>query len=274
MQIPRTKFAVTLGLSTDQIIGYEFGRAMVRYDTFAALQRHYRVNPVWLATGDELPRLENFSDEKFREQIKPRELFSSVFDRLLVKYLTMDRINKSGREANLRLVADWSDPRVLARLRQAREAAGVSLEYLAATISAACRTKITAKALADYEAGKKVLNNIGLIADWKHELGVNEMWLYEGDGEMFENPLWKEPGYLARLQSARTAAGLTLDELATRLTALTTARVTGTDLARVEAGAMMTTGSLRLGFPHVLGIASEDCFPHVRKQAAPKRSVS
>src|ERR1700728_3533717 len=119
LQIARSRMALTIGVTSERLYNYETGRAPIQYQTFSLVQKHFAINPVWLATGEGLPKAEGFSDERFREQVKPRELFSSVFDRLIVKYGMMDRWNKSAMDANLQLSASWTDPKVFGRLKQA-----------------------------------------------------------------------------------------------------------------------------------------------------------
>jgi transcriptional regulator with XRE-family HTH domain len=260
LQIPRTKFALTVGINSERLYTYEAGKAQIRYDTFAAVQKQFSINPVWLATGNESPAAKDFSDEKFREQIKPRELFSSVYDRLLERYLTMERVNKSGSSHLLSVAAMFLDPKVLTRLKEARIAAGISLAALAETFTAALRTPFSEKDFAAVERGKPFTNQVWMGA-WFHELRINEGWLASGNGEMFEVPDWQRADYLAAIKRARLAAGLTFKELEARLRAQTTARFSAKELKLVERGQIMLTDSLRIGLPHVLGVEMEQLFP-------------
>jgi len=80
LQIPRTKFAVTLGISSERLASYESGRAALPYEVFRSISKHYQLNPEWLAHGEAVPKLiEPFNDEVFISQLKPRDLFSEVY---------------------------------------------------------------------------------------------------------------------------------------------------------------------------------------------------
>src|ERR1035441_7194640 len=107
LQIPRTRFALSIGVTEAALAGYELGRARVRYETFAAVQTRFFINPVWLATGEENMLLYNWKDEKFRAQVKPREIFSHAYDRLVAWHVQGDRLNMDGTLANAKLAKDW-----------------------------------------------------------------------------------------------------------------------------------------------------------------------
>jgi transcriptional regulator with XRE-family HTH domain len=81
LQIPRTKFAVTIRFGGERIASYESGRVPLPYDVARAVMHHYQINPAWLATGQGDKRLvASFDDGSFAHLIKPRTLFSAVFD--------------------------------------------------------------------------------------------------------------------------------------------------------------------------------------------------
>jgi transcriptional regulator with XRE-family HTH domain len=261
LQIPRTRFSLSIGVSSERLYSYEAGRAQIRYDTFSAVQKQYGLNPVWFATGEESPRLDGFSDEKFRAHIKPRELFSSVYDRLLEKYLAMDRMNVDGRDYLLRVASDYSDPKTLARLKKAREIAGVSLAMLAETLSVAFKKKITERDLAAMETGKQIPNMRMMIA-WRYEARINEKWVKSGVGEMFTIPNWKTAHYLERIKQARFEAQLSEEGLAERLAKVSTARVTGGQMQKIEDGKTILMQSVEIGLPHALGVPAEQLFPN------------
>ncbi len=52
LQIPRTRFALSLGFGGERIASYEGGRAALPYEVFKAIFTKYSINPEWLATGD------------------------------------------------------------------------------------------------------------------------------------------------------------------------------------------------------------------------------
>ena len=107
LQIPRTRFALSIGVTEAALGGYDLGRARIRYETFAAVQKRFSINPVWLVTGKENLLLYNWNDEKFRAQVKPREIFSQAYDRLGATHLYGDRFNMDGTLANAKLAKDW-----------------------------------------------------------------------------------------------------------------------------------------------------------------------
>jgi transcriptional regulator with XRE-family HTH domain len=182
LQIPRTRFALSIGVTEAAMAGYELGRARIRYETFAAVQKRFLINPVWLATGEENLILHNWTDEKFRAQVKPRELFSDAFERLIAKHLQGERINKDGISANAKLAKDWFVS--LPRFRQAMKVAGVGLEELAKRLERKNFSLGTAKDLKAIENGKEYPGGRA-VALLVHELRVSETWLLTGKGEMF-----------------------------------------------------------------------------------------
>src|ERR1017187_10459932 len=129
LQIPRTRFALSIGVTEAALAGYELGRARLRYDTFAAVQKRFSINPVWLATCEENMLLYNWNDEKFRAQVKRRELFSQAYDRLIAKHLQSQRINMEGTMWQANVGKDWFA--AFPRFKKAWIATGMSLEELA-----------------------------------------------------------------------------------------------------------------------------------------------
>ena len=154
LQIPRTRFALSIGVTEAALAGYELGRARIRYETFAAVQKRFSINPVWLATGDENLLLYNWNDEKFRAQLKPREIFSQAYDRLIASHLYGDRFNMDGTLANANLAKDWFA--ALPRFRAARKAAGVSLKDLARRLDSKNSSLGTPKELKAIEDGEEI----------------------------------------------------------------------------------------------------------------------
>ncbi len=182
LQIPRTRFALTLGLTEAALAGYELGRARVRYETFAAVQKRFLLNPVWLATGEENLVLHHWTDEKFRDQVKPRELFSHAYDRLIAKHLHSQRANEDAILTNTKLAKDWFAS--LPRFRHALKAAGLSWTQLAKSLEQKNCSLGTAKDLKAIESGKKYpgARVVALLID---ELRISQPWLWTGKGDMF-----------------------------------------------------------------------------------------
>jgi len=184
LQIPRTRFALSIGLTEAALAGYELGRARVRYETFAAVQKRFFINPVWLATGEENMLLYNWSDEQFRAQLKPRELFSHAYDRIVAGRVLGERLNKDGTLANAKLANDWFA--CLPRFKQVLEAAGLTLTELAKRLEPKNFSLGTAKDLKAIQNGKKY-PGARAVAILVHELCINETWLWTGKGEMFRS---------------------------------------------------------------------------------------
>ena len=182
LQIPRTRFALSIGVTEAALAGYELGRARIRYETFAAVQKRFSIHPVWLATGEENLLLYNWNDEEFRAQVKPREIFSQAYDRLMAKHLVCDRVNKDGTLANAKLAKDWFA--ALPRFNRAWKASGVNLEELARRLDSINCSLGTAKDLKAIFAGKHYPGTRA-VANLLHELRISEAWLWTGEGEMF-----------------------------------------------------------------------------------------
>jgi len=182
LQIPRTRFALSLGVTEAALAGYELGRARIRYETFAAVQKRFLINPVWLATGGENLILHNWSDEKFRAQVTPRELFSHAYDRLIARHLQCERDNKDGTLANAKLAKSWFAS--LPRFKQALEAAGVSWRQLAKRLELKDCSLGSATDLKAIEDGTKYPGGpaVTLLV---HELPISQTWLWTGKGDMF-----------------------------------------------------------------------------------------
>jgi transcriptional regulator with XRE-family HTH domain len=81
LKIPRTAFALVLGISSERLASYEAGRVPLRWDVFSAISKHFFLNPFWLATGATEkfnPRLETPFDESSFDNIDPRSLFTDT----------------------------------------------------------------------------------------------------------------------------------------------------------------------------------------------------
>jgi transcriptional regulator with XRE-family HTH domain len=201
LQIPRTRFALSIGVTEAALAGYELGRARLRYDTFAAVQKRFSINPVWLATGDENLLLYNWHDEKFRAQVKPREIFSQAYDRLIAKHLLCDRVNMGGTLANAKLAKDWFA--ALPRFRKARKASGVSLEELARRLDSINFSLGTPKDLKAIEDGENYPGPRA-VATLVDVLGICEAWLWTGKGEMLLSAEKHRGDHFAQAAHGRT----------------------------------------------------------------------
>ena len=86
-QIPRSAFALKVGVSAARLAEYENGRVPLRYEFFKSISAHFPLNPRWLVTGGGIPVLGHvFKDGKFREKIGERDLLSKVYDRVLKQH--------------------------------------------------------------------------------------------------------------------------------------------------------------------------------------------
>jgi transcriptional regulator with XRE-family HTH domain/DNA-binding transcriptional regulator YiaG len=82
--IPRTAFALSVGIGSERLASYESGRVPLRFEVFQAIHRKYFLNPVWLATGQEPRECEAPIDwGKLISGIPPRYLFSVAYVRAL-----------------------------------------------------------------------------------------------------------------------------------------------------------------------------------------------
>ncbi len=94
--ISRTAFATSIGIGYQRLESYEAGRVPLPYKIFKAINAVFFVSPRWLVTGDDPPiNVGPIDDSKYVDQIKPSDLLSAVFDRILRKVLE-DLLDKSG----------------------------------------------------------------------------------------------------------------------------------------------------------------------------------
>jgi len=91
LQIPRTKFAFSIGCGSDQVAAYEAGRARLPYRVFRAISLRYDLYPLWLVEEFGSPQVKNsFDDAGFAGQLSKHALFSDVYDKHLSKPLKAD----------------------------------------------------------------------------------------------------------------------------------------------------------------------------------------
>jgi len=85
LQIPRSRFAVTIGFGSERLASYEAGRAPVLYNVFRAVAQNFNLNPRWLAGDGGNPLIADIVDDAaFTGQIPQRALFSEIYDSHLV----------------------------------------------------------------------------------------------------------------------------------------------------------------------------------------------
>jgi transcriptional regulator with XRE-family HTH domain len=90
-KISRSRFAVTIGIGSERLASYENARAPVRYEVYRAINQHFFIDPHWLATGENLPvRVKPYDDSVILPMVKPRQLFSEVYDNHLSTLLSAE----------------------------------------------------------------------------------------------------------------------------------------------------------------------------------------
>lgn len=100
-KISRARFAVAISIGSERLASYEAGRAPVRYETFSAISQKFFLNPIWLATGDTAPLLHGpFDDSQFLGAIRPRALFSEVYDSVLKESLDEQKMQATAIAKN------------------------------------------------------------------------------------------------------------------------------------------------------------------------------
>ena len=83
LQIPRARFAVTIGFGGERIASYEAGRAQLPYAVFLAVRKRYLISPHWLATGNLPRKWPNSYDYICDVDFGPRQSFSEVYRNFL-----------------------------------------------------------------------------------------------------------------------------------------------------------------------------------------------
>jgi transcriptional regulator with XRE-family HTH domain len=100
-RIPRTAFALEIGISSERLATYEAGRARLPYVTYAKIANRFRINPVWLATGTGDPESAlQFADPVCEPPLSLRTSFSKAFEGFL-----NDPLGNDAREMESHVVA-------------------------------------------------------------------------------------------------------------------------------------------------------------------------
>jgi transcriptional regulator with XRE-family HTH domain len=96
LQIPRSRFAVTIGFGSERLASYESGNAPLLYNVFRVVAQNFELNPHWLAGQGGSHKIKDIIDDAaFIGQIPPRALFSEIYDMHIA-----DRAKKSTDDAD------------------------------------------------------------------------------------------------------------------------------------------------------------------------------
>ena len=100
LKIPRTVFALSIGVGGERLASYEVGRVPLRYGVFEAIAKQYRLNPVWLGKGEGEPSLRIAFDFTGLVPIPAAAVFSQIYDEYLDKVFSLKGIlgEQVGRE--------------------------------------------------------------------------------------------------------------------------------------------------------------------------------
>lgn len=81
LQIPRTKFALSIHIGSERLAAYEAGRSRLPYVVFKSIANRYNLSPLWLAEEKGGPQFKNLAnDADFIGYISRTALFSEVYD--------------------------------------------------------------------------------------------------------------------------------------------------------------------------------------------------
>lgn len=91
-RIPRTTFALSIGISSERMASYELARVPVRYEIFKAVNAQYLIRLDWLMNrrGPPIAR-RPYDDSKFADQINKREKLSVIYDEILSRHADPDK---------------------------------------------------------------------------------------------------------------------------------------------------------------------------------------
>ena len=138
MHIPRTRFAVALEISSEQLASYEYGRVPLPYRVFRRLSKQFKLDPLWLATGRSHPVTAEIEDAHFRKAIGRQARFSEVFDQFIREdaLAKTAAANRAGAELValykrvMQIPAEEYSEALLAQLSEASEELSVYLRKL------------------------------------------------------------------------------------------------------------------------------------------------
>lgn len=87
LMVPRTAMALKLGISTDRLVSYEFGRVKLPWGVGEMLCTIFGINPLWLGTGRGTTWGGiRYVDDRVIGALGPKPLFSQVVDEVIVPF--------------------------------------------------------------------------------------------------------------------------------------------------------------------------------------------
>jgi transcriptional regulator with XRE-family HTH domain len=94
-RIPRTVFALSLGIGGERLASYEKARVRLKYSVVHRMIEQYKLSPLWLATGEGQSFMAfPFDESDISQSVPANALFTWVFDNFL-----RDRIKGAAFEA-------------------------------------------------------------------------------------------------------------------------------------------------------------------------------
>jgi hypothetical protein len=88
-RIPRTSFALSIGIGGERMASYESGRVCLPFDVYQAINQKYFLNPIWLATGEGPPSaVVPYDLGPGEAQVPARAQFSEAYDSYLKEFCT------------------------------------------------------------------------------------------------------------------------------------------------------------------------------------------
>jgi transcriptional regulator with XRE-family HTH domain len=101
--IPRTAFALSIGVGAERLASYEAGRVPLRFGVFLAIHQRHLIDPAWLATGQGNPVRSAAFSLALQSSFPPRALFSDIYakylanissDRAVILHEGIDQLNR------------------------------------------------------------------------------------------------------------------------------------------------------------------------------------
>jgi transcriptional regulator with XRE-family HTH domain len=198
LKIPRTVFALEIGISSERMVSYEAGRVRLPYQAFLAIAQRFGLSQKWLATGlgpktallNVQPKMKMRIPGRmpFREAFVREAFFHDKFDRFISKNPIPLTDAPSARDIR-EFTANLRNPDVLARLQNARVALKLELNQLSDKLKKEFGVSCSGKELELVESGKASLPFAHMVywIEVLENMGLNVEWLWTGKGEMIQH---------------------------------------------------------------------------------------